>query len=107
MLNQIILVGRITENPMCEKDNDGKQKTIIKLEIKRSFKNPDTNDFDSDIITVKLWSDIASQASDQLKIGSLVGVKGRVQQTMIETVKGLINIPEILGEKITFISARN
>ena len=85
-------------------DDNGKLKTIIKLEIKRSFKNPETNDFDSDIVSVKLWNNIADQVSDQLKIGSLVGIKGRVQQTMIETAKGQMSIPEICGEKITFIS---
>lgn len=106
MLNQVILVGRVVEALVSNAGSDEKSKTIIKLDIKRSFKNPETGDFDTDLVEVSLWDNITNQLSDQIKIGNLIGIKGRIQQSTIKTLSGLVAIPEIYGEKITFISTR-
>ncbi|ERJ12516.1 single-stranded DNA-binding protein [Haloplasma contractile] len=105
MLNQTILVGKIIGNPVKEVLDNNKMKTRLTLEIKRGFKNPDTMQYDSDFVTVDLSEGITSTAYDHLKAGVTVGVKARICSVTKETDEGIIYVPEILGEKITFISA--
>jgi single-strand DNA-binding protein len=105
MLNQCILVGKIISNPIKEVLENNKVKTRFTLEIKRSFKNPDILQYDSDYVTVDLSDGITATAYDHLKAGVTVGVKARICSITKETNEGIIYVPEILGEKITFISA--
>ncbi len=105
MLNQCILVGRLIEKPIRETIASGVHKTKITMDIKRSYKNPNTLEYDSDIVTVSLWDGIEGTTIDFLKEGSVVGIKARIQQASIETKDGIIHIPEIMGEKITYINS--
>ena len=41
LINQIILVGRLTEDPKIEEYDDTKKRTIITLAVQRNFKNVD------------------------------------------------------------------
>ncbi|QVK19307.1 single-stranded DNA-binding protein [Mycoplasmatota bacterium] len=106
MLNQCILVGRLVGNPISETIESGVNKIKITLDIKRSFKNPNTLEYDSDLVTISLWEGVEGAALDFLKEGSVVGIKARIQQASIETKNGTIHIPEIVGEKITYINSR-
>lgn len=53
MLNQIVLVGRIVEDPTLE---EGKGKMTIA--VQRSFKNAE-GEYETDFIPVTLWNGLA------------------------------------------------
>lgn len=90
MLNQVVLVGRLTE---IKRENEY---TIeIELAVPRSFKNED-GIYDTDYIKCMVNGNVAKNTEEYCKKGDLVGIKGRVQAK-----DGKI---DIIAERITFLS---
>lgn len=107
MLNQAIIVGRITKDIELKETNDGKKVSNIVLEVKRSFKNED-GIYESDYIHCTLWSGLAITASEHCQKGSIVGIKGRVTTRYIKlNDNNKMPDSEIVVEKITFINSSN
>lgn len=96
MLNQIILVGRITSD--LEINEVGNRKVVtITLAIPRSYKN-ENGEYETDFVPITLCNGIAKTTYEYCKKGDIVGAKGRIQ-----TKKDKI---EIVAEKITFLSSK-
>ena len=105
MLNQVILVGRLTKNPEIIETESGKKMTYINIAVQRPFKNVDGL-YDTDFISCVLWNSIAENTVEYTKTGDVIGVKGRIQTNRYEDDKGNINyVTEIIAEKITFLSS--
>ena len=108
MLNQVILVGRLVYDPELKKLDDGRSVTTITLAIQRPYKNAETGEYDTDFLRCTLWSGIAENTVEYCKKGSTVGVKARLSQRFHEcNEKTSFSYPEIIAEKITFISSKN
>jgi single-strand DNA-binding protein len=106
MLNQTILVGRLTHDPELRTTDDGKSVTTIRVAVQRGFKSGETNEYETDFFNCTLWSGIAEATVDYCKKGSVVGIKARLaQKEHIVDGKKLFSYPEIIVEKITFINA--
>lgn len=100
-------MGCIIETPRLVEEN-GKSKTIIKLEIKRNYRNHETNEHDSDCIDVTLWNGIAENTVNYCKVGATIGVKARLKEKVHKCSDGsILNMVEIIGEKITFINTKD
>ena len=102
MLNQIILVGRLTRNITVNKSENGIKVATISLAIPRSFKNSD-GIYDTDFIDCVAFDLVAENTKEYCRKGDIIGVKGRVQSRKKEEEKG--NVIEIIAEKITFLSS--
>ena len=105
MLNQIVLVGRLTREITVNKSENGVKVATIPLAIPRSFKNADGT-YDTDFIDCVAFDQIAENTSEYVKKGDIVGVKGRVQSRIIEKEAKKENVMEIICEKITFLSSK-
>lgn len=103
MLNQVVLVGRLTSN--VEKVNDEKERkcSILSLAIPRCFKNSEGS-YDTDFIDCIIFDNIAKNVSEYCHKGDIVGVKGRVA-TEIDTNTNKTSI-QIIAEKVTFLSSK-
>ena len=97
MLNQVLLVGRVTETPEVKELEEGKKLSYITLAVQRSYKN-ENGVYDTDFIPCILWNGIAINTSEYCRKGDFVGVKGRIQ-----SVEGKV---KIVAEKVTFLSSR-
>lgn len=97
MLNQIIIVGRLVQDPEIKELENDKKVCNITLAVSRSYKN-ENGEYDTDFIPVTLWQGIADQTTNYCKKGDLVGVKGRLQVR-----EGKV---EVVAEKVTFLSSR-
>ena len=64
MLNQVILVGRLTQDPELRKTEDGRSVTTIRLAVQRPFKSGETNEYETDFFNSTLWSRIAEATVD-------------------------------------------
>ena len=107
MLNQVILVGRLVYDPELRKLDDGRSVTTITLAIQRGFKNAESGEYDTDFLKCTLWSGIAENTVEYCTKGSTVGVKARLSQKYFEYADGkTFSYPEIVAEKITFISTK-
>ena len=105
MLNQIILVGRLTRDISVHKSEKGNQVATISLAIPRSFKNSE-GVYDTDFIDCVAFDNIADNTSEYCRKGDIVGVKGRVQSRVIEKEDKKEYIMDIICEKITFLSSK-
>lgn len=105
MLNQIVLVGRITKNPELMKTDKGKNKLSIDLAVQRSFKNVD-GVYDTDFIRCILWNNIAENTCEYCKKGDLVGIKGRLQTRNYEKDEEIKYMTEVIAEKVTFLASK-
>ena len=111
MLNQIVLVGRLVSDPEIKETESGKKVSNITLAVNRSFKNEE-GIYETDFIDCILWNGIATNTSEYCKKGDLVGVKGRVQSTIVSDDSKSIdeskkNELQIVAEKVTFLSSKN
>ena len=106
MLNQIVLVGRLTKDIIVNKSDNGIKVATLRLAIPRSFKNSDGM-YDTDFIDCVLFDNVAENTSEYCKKGDIVGVKGRIQSRVIEDNDSKESIMEIIAEKVTFLSSKS
>lgn len=103
MLNQLVLVGRLTEDV---KEKNKKGFTIITLSVPRTFKNKQ-GEYETDFIDIKISGNVADNVHEYCKKGDIVGVKGRIQTTTMNKHNKEVKITELIGEKITFLSSKS
>ena len=105
MLNQVVLVGRLTRDIVVNKSDKGIKVATISLAIPRSFKNSEGL-YDTDFVDVVLWNGIAENTAEYCHKGDIIGVKGRIQTSNYETEDGeKRKSTQIVAEKITFLSS--
>ncbi len=106
MLNQVVIAGRLTGDPVVEEVEGGKKVSSITVAVPRSYKNVDGT-YDTDFIKCTLWGGIAENTAEYCKKGDIVGVKGRIQTSNYETDDGERRyVMEVVAEKISFLSSR-
>lgn len=86
MLNQFMLIGRIT------KIEQGK----VVVAIPRSYKNNE-GIYDTDIISVTIKGEIDENTREYCRKGDLIGIKGNISC--------LDNNLELVAEKVSFLSS--
>jgi single-stranded DNA-binding protein len=97
MLNQCILVGKITEKRVIDSTKNNGYNVTITLSITRV--NSDTEDS----VKVYLSEGVGKQSFNFLRIGAVVGVKARLKEVIHGKSSSLI----VVGEKLTFINSRD
>lgn len=97
MINQVMLVGRITI--IEEIENEEKKKVYITIAVNRPFKNID-GIYDTDFIKCVLWNNIATNVSEYCEKGDLIGIRGRLRQGVENS-----NL-ELIAQQVTFLSTK-
>lgn len=98
MLNQVILVGRLSHDLEIKEIEEDKKGLDIVLAVPRSFKNID-GIYETDFINCKVYSDMASNVVEYCKKGDLLGVRGRLQVVNNNIV--------VIAERVTFLSSKS
>ena len=96
MLNQLVIVGRLTSDPEINEVENSRNVTTITVAVPRSYKNGN-GEYETDFIKCTLWNGIAEAAAEYCKKGDLVGIKGRLQCTDSKL--------EVIAEKVSFLSS--
>lgn len=94
MLNQVVLVGRLSDEIKPTKLK-GKKAATITLEISRSYRN-DKGEYDVDYIECFMAGYIVGTAKEYCHKGDIVGVKGSLEY--------IDNKLTVVATKITFLS---
>ena len=105
MLNQVVLVGRITREPELKELEDGKKVSNITLAVPRSYKNAD-GIYETDFIDCTLWNGIANNLFEYCKKGDMVGVRGSLRTDNYEKEGKLMTKLNLFAERVTFLSSR-
>lgn len=101
MLNQVVLVGRLTSNVEVNTLENDKKQAIVTIAVPRSYKNIN-GEYDTDFIKCILWDGIATNTSEYCKKGDLVGIRGRLESTTSPDNSYSL---ELRVEKLTFLSS--
>ena len=105
MLNHVVLVGRLVREPELKSSEKGKQYMQITVAVPRSFKNAD-GEYESDFIDCKLWDVVAKSTSEYCHKGDIIGIKGRIQTSVVEIDNKKKYYTDIIAEKVTFLSSK-
>jgi len=104
MLNQVVLVGRLTKDPEVITTESGKKASTVTLAVQRTYKNSN-GIYEADFINCILWDAIAANTSEYCHKGDIVGVKGRIQTENYEVDGDKRKHTTIVAEKVTFLSS--
>lgn len=104
MLNQIILIGRLTHQPEIRILEDGRKVSYVTLAVQRAFKNMEGS-YDTDFIRVTVWEGLATAVESYATKGAMIAVKGRVQTWKYEVdEEKKLTMIEVIAERITYLS---
>lgn len=97
MLNQVVLVGRLTEEikPIKLKDKDAATMT---LSVSRTYKN-DKGEYDIDYIECTLFGGVVDATKEYCHTGDILGVKGSLEY--------IDNKLTVIASKVTFLSSKH
>ena len=105
MLNNVVVVGRLTGNPEITTIEENKKVTSIVLAVNRNFKNSEGL-YDTDFIRCILWNSIASSTTEYCRAGDVIGIKGRLQSSKYEDDNAKLHyITDVVAERVTFLSS--
>lgn len=99
MLATCIIVGRIADAPVIEKDEKGNADSWMTVETARPFRSYD-NSLGKDRFRVKLWRGIAAECASACNTGDVVVIRGRLQS---ETASENPQV-QIIAEKVSWLS---
>lgn len=108
MINNVILVGRTTQDPSIVELETGAKFLTVDLALVRPFKNQD-NEYSTDFIPVNFWYAQAERVYEYCGKGSLIAVQCRLNSRFIEKEGFKYKAIEVNCERVSFIQlvARN
>ena len=103
MINEVVLVGRLTRNTEVRYTQSEKAVGNFTLAINRRFKNTN-GEYETDFMDCVVFGKQAETMAQYTKKGDLIGVEGSIQKRAYEDKEGNKRyITEIMVEKITFL----
>lgn len=108
MINNVILVGRTTEEPSIHVLENGLKVCSLNLAIVRPFRN-ENNENDTDFIPINFWQAIAENVEEFCGKGSVIGVQCRLSSRYVEKQGVKYRTIDINADRVVFIKlvARN
>ncbi|MCH4175923.1 MAG: single-stranded DNA-binding protein [Streptococcaceae bacterium] len=78
MINNVVLVGRLTKDPDLRYTSGGVATASFTLAVNRQFKNQ-AGEREADFVRCVIWRKAAENFTSWAKRGALIGVTGRIQ----------------------------
>lgn len=104
MINNTVLVGRLTKDIEIRKTNSGKSNTSFNLAVNRRFKQEGQPD--ADFISCVAWGSVADLLAKYTSKGSLIGITGRIQTRNYESNNRTVYVTEVVVENVTFLEPK-
>ena len=95
MLNQIVVVGRISDIAEITEDM-----SVIEMRVPRNFKN-EAGEYETDYLLCVLKGSISKNTKEYCGKGDIIGVKRRIARKENEEAM------QIIAEKVTFLSSKS
>lgn len=87
MINNVVLVGRLTRDPELRFTSNGSAVATFNLAVNRNFTNQD-GEREADFVNCVIWRKPAETLANYAKKGTLIGVVGRIQTRDYENQQG-------------------
>ena len=106
MINNVVLVGRLTKDPDLRYTASGTAVATFTLAVNRNFKNQN-GEREADFINCVIWRQQAENLANWAKKGTLVGVTGRIQTRNYENQQGQrVYVTEIVADNFQILESR-
>lgn len=106
MINQVVLVGRLTKDPELRYTADGTAVANVTLAVSRNFRNTE-GVIDTDFVHCTLWRKVAENTANYCRKGSMIGVMGRIQTRSYENQEGKrVYVTEVVAESVRFMGGK-
>lgn len=107
MINQVVLVGRLTKDPELRyTQGSGKAVARFTLAVNRPFANSN-GEKDADFINCICWNGIAQALADHQQKGNLIGVIGRIQTSSYQGQDGkTVYKTEVVADAVQFLEPK-
>ncbi|MGH1847117.1 single-stranded DNA-binding protein [Enterococcus gilvus] len=106
MINNVVLVGRLTKDPDLRYTASGTGVATFTLAVNRNFTNQDGNR-EADFINCVIWRKSAETLANYAHKGTLLGVTGRIQTRSYDNQQGQrIYVTEVVAENFQLLESR-
>lgn len=106
MINRVILVGRLTKEPMLRKTANGTSVATFTVACNRRFTGQNQEQ-QADFINCVAWRQSADFISQYAAKGSLVGVEGRIQTRSYDDQTGKrVYVTEVVADTVQILESR-
>lgn len=106
MINNVILIGRLTKDIVLKKTTSGKSVCNFTLAVSRRGKSKEDNP-SADFIPCIVWERGAEILSQYAHKGSQIGIEGSIQTRTYKNTEGkTIYITEVLANSITLLGGK-
>ncbi|MGM0237461.1 single-stranded DNA-binding protein [Enterococcus sp. AZ103] len=107
MINNVVLIGRLTKEPDLRYTSSGQAVATFTLAVNRNFTNQSGNR-DADFINCVIWRKAAENFANFAKKGSLVGITGRIQTRNYENQQGQkVYVTEVIIDSFQMLETRS
>lgn len=103
MINNVVLVGRLTKDSDLRYTSSGNAVATFTLAVNRSFSNQSGNR-EADFINCVIWRKPAETLANFSRKGSLIGIVGRIQTRNYENQQGQrVYVTEIIVDSFQML----
>lgn len=107
MINNVVLVGRITKDLELKYTSNNKETTSFTVAINRAFKGQD-GQTQADFIGCVAFGKTAENVYKYCGKGSLIGVEGRIQTRNYQNNQGnTVYVTEVIADRVQFLDTKN
>ena len=106
MINNVVLVGRLTKDCDLKYTSSGTAVGTFTLAVNRQFTNQ-AGEREADFINCVIWRKSAENLANFTRKGSQIGVNGRIQTRNYENKEGArVYVTEIAVENFTLLESK-
>lgn len=107
MINNVVLVGRLTKDPDLRYTASGSAVATFTLAVNRNFTNAQ-GQREADFINCVIWRKPAETLANYARKGSLIGVTGRIQTRSYENQQGQrVYVTEVVCENFQLLESKS
>lgn len=107
MINNVVLVGRLTKDAELRYTPAGHAVATFTLAVNRPFKN-DAGEREADFINCVIWRQSAENLANWAKKGTLIGIAGSIQTRSYDNQQGQrVYVTEVIANNFQLLESRN
>lgn len=106
MINNVVLVGRLTKDPDLKYTGSGTAVATFTLAVNRNFTNQ-SGEREADFINCVIWRKPAETLANYAKKGVLIGVIGRIQTRSYDNQQGQkVYVTEVIADNFQLLESK-
>lgn len=105
MINNVVLVGRLTRDPKLKYTGNNIAVASFGLAVNRNFKDAN-GEREADFINCVIWRQQAENLANWAKKGALIGITGRIQTRSYENQQGQrVYVTEVIADNFQMLES--